>query len=61
MAAKAVAFAEALEFGKEYAAQTIKNAKVLASTLNDLGLKILGEKKRLHTITPSCCKRARLW
>jgi len=30
MAAKAIAFAEALEFGKDYASQTIKNAKALA-------------------------------
>ena len=45
MAAKAVTFAEALEFGKDYAAQTIKNAKALAEELNNLGFKILGEKK----------------
>jgi len=45
MAAKAVTFAEALEFGKDFAAQTIKNAKALAEELNNLGFKILGEKK----------------
>ena len=45
MGAKAVAFAEALEFGKDYAEQTIKNAKVLASELNNLGFKVLGEKR----------------
>ena len=45
MAAKAVTFAEALEFGKDYAAQTIKNAKALAEELNNLGFKVLGEKK----------------
>ncbi|MDA0756456.1 MAG: serine hydroxymethyltransferase [Crenarchaeota archaeon] len=45
MAAKAVAFAEALEFGKDYAEQTIKNAKVLASELNNAGFKVLGEKR----------------
>jgi len=45
MGAKAVAFAEALEFGKEYAEQTIKNAKVLASELNNVGFKVLGEKR----------------
>jgi glycine hydroxymethyltransferase len=45
MAAKAVTFAEVLEFGKDYASQTIKNAKALAVTLNDLGFKVLGEKK----------------
>jgi glycine hydroxymethyltransferase len=45
MAAKAVTFAEALEFGKDYASQTIKNAKALAVALNDLGFEVLGEKK----------------
>ena len=45
MAGKAVAFAEALEFGKDYAVQTIKNAKALAKELNNLGFKVLGEKK----------------
>jgi len=45
MAAKAVTFAEALEFGSDYASQTIKNAKALAIALNDLGFKVLGEKK----------------
>ena len=44
MAAKAVAFAETLEFGKEYASQTIKNAKALAADLNEMGFKVLGEK-----------------
>ena len=58
MAAKAVTFAEALEFGKDYADQTVKNAKALAVALNDSGFKVLGEKKRFHAITPSCCKRA---
>jgi len=45
MAAKAVTFAEVLEFGKDYAAQTIKNAKALAVELHNLGFKVLGEKK----------------
>ena len=44
MAAKAVAFAEALEFGKDYASQTIKNAKTLAAELSNIGFKVLGEK-----------------
>ena len=30
MAGKAVAFAEALEFGKDYAVQVIKNAKTVS-------------------------------
>lgn len=45
MAAKAVAFAEALEFGKRYAVQTIKNAKDLAEALNEEGFKVLGESR----------------
>ena len=45
MAAKAVTFAEALEFGKDFAAQTIKNAKALAEELDNLGFKVLGKKK----------------
>jgi glycine hydroxymethyltransferase len=45
MAGKAIAFAEALEFGKDYAAQTINNAKALASELSNIGFKVLGEKR----------------
>jgi glycine hydroxymethyltransferase len=45
MAAKAITFAEALEFGKDYAIQVIKNAKTLAESLNDCGFKVLGEKR----------------
>lgn len=45
MAAKAIAFAEALEFGKDYAKQVIKNAKALAESLNQEGFKVLGEKR----------------
>ncbi|MDH5568331.1 MAG: serine hydroxymethyltransferase [Nitrosopumilus sp.] len=45
MAGKAVAFAEALEFGKDYAVEVIKNAKSLADALNTIGFKVLGESK----------------
>lgn len=45
MAAKAVAFAEALEFGRDYASQVIKNAKALAEALNGAGFKVLGESR----------------
>ena len=45
MAGKAVAFAEALEFGKEYARQVIKNAKTLAESLSGYGFKVLGESR----------------
>ena len=45
MAAKAVTFAEALEFGKDYAVQVIKNAKALAESLSDAGFTVLGEKR----------------
>ncbi len=45
MAGKAVAFAEALEFGKDYATQVIKNAKVFAEALSGEGFKVLGESR----------------
>jgi glycine hydroxymethyltransferase len=45
MAGKAVAFAEALEFGKDYATQVIKNAKLFAEALSDNGFKVLGESR----------------
>ena len=45
MAAKAVTFAEALEFGKDYAVQVIKNAKALAESLSEAGFTVLGEKR----------------
>ncbi|MEE8255621.1 MAG: serine hydroxymethyltransferase, partial [Nitrosopumilaceae archaeon] len=45
MAAKAITFAEALEFGKDYASDVIKNAKALAEALSDCGFKVLGEKR----------------
>ncbi|AJW69774.1 serine hydroxymethyltransferase [Nitrosopumilus adriaticus] len=45
MAGKAVAFAEALEFGKDYATEVIKNAKSLADALSNAGFKVLGESK----------------
>ena len=44
VAAKAIAFAEHLEFGKAYAGQTIKNAQSLAQSLNERGFKVFGEK-----------------
>jgi len=45
MAGKAVAFAEALEFGKDYAIQVIKNAKAFAESLSSVGFKVLGESR----------------
>ncbi|MCP8318548.1 MAG: serine hydroxymethyltransferase [Candidatus Methylarchaceae archaeon HK01B] len=42
---KAIAFAEFLEFGKEYASQVIKNAKALAQALNERGFQVLGEQR----------------
>jgi glycine hydroxymethyltransferase len=45
MAAKAITFAEMLEFGKDYARQVIKNAKALAEALSGFGFKVLGEKR----------------
>ncbi len=45
VAAKAVAFAEFLKFGEEYAEQVIRNAKALAQALHEKGLKVLMENK----------------
>ena len=44
VAAKAIAFAEHLEYGEEYAKQTIKNAQALAQSLHERGFKVFGEK-----------------
>jgi glycine hydroxymethyltransferase len=44
VAAKAIAFAEHLEFGKAYAKQTIKNSQKLAQSLYERGFKVFGEK-----------------
>jgi glycine hydroxymethyltransferase len=44
VAAKAIAFAEHLEFGEAYAKQTIKNAKKFAQALYEKGFKVFGEK-----------------
>lgn len=45
MAAKAIAFAEMLEFGETYAKQVVTNAKTLAEALSDAGFKVLGEDR----------------
>ncbi len=45
VAGKAVAFAEMLAFGKEYAVQIVKNAKALGQALYERGFKVLGEKR----------------
>ena len=45
MAAKAVAFAETLEFGRAYATDVIVNAKRLAEELSSCGFTVLGEKQ----------------
>jgi glycine hydroxymethyltransferase len=44
VAGKAIALAEMLAFGKEYARQVIKNAIALAESLYNLGFDVLGEK-----------------
>jgi glycine hydroxymethyltransferase len=44
MAGKAVAFAEFIEFGEDYAKQIIENAQTLARALSDEGLNVLAEK-----------------
>jgi glycine hydroxymethyltransferase len=45
VAGKAIALAESLEFGKDYAKQVIKNAKALAEALVNHGFMVLGEKR----------------
>lgn len=45
MAGKAVAFAESLEFGKQYATQVIKNARALGEALSGAGFRVLGESR----------------
>jgi glycine hydroxymethyltransferase len=45
VAGKAIALAESLEFGKDYAIQVIKNAKAIAGDLANLGFDVLAEKK----------------
>ena len=44
VAAKAIAFAEHLEFGEAYAKQTIKNAQSFAEALHEKGFKVFGER-----------------
>jgi len=45
VAGKAIAFAEMLKFGENYADQVIKNAKALGQALYEKGLKVLAENK----------------
>jgi glycine hydroxymethyltransferase len=45
MAGVAMALAEMLEFGKEYAEQIVRNAKALGEALYDLGFNVLAEHK----------------
>src|ERR687884_883697 len=45
VAGKAIALAESLEFGKDYAKQVIKNARALAEALVGYGFGVLGEKR----------------
>ena len=44
VAAKAIAYAEHLEFGEAYAKQIIRNAQALAQALHELGFQVFGEK-----------------
>ncbi len=45
LAGKAIMFAEMLAFGREYAAQIVKNSRALAQALHERGFSVLGEKK----------------
>ncbi len=44
MAALGITLAECLEFGREYAAQIVRNSKALAQALHERGIKVLAEK-----------------
>ncbi|MBI2127035.1 MAG: aminotransferase class I/II-fold pyridoxal phosphate-dependent enzyme, partial [Thaumarchaeota archaeon] len=50
VAAKAIAFAEMIEFGRDYTSQIVKNAQALAQALHDKNIDVLGEK---HGFTKS--------
>jgi glycine hydroxymethyltransferase len=45
LAGKAIAFAEMLEFGRQYGEQVIANAKALGQALHERGLAVLGEDR----------------
>jgi glycine hydroxymethyltransferase len=45
LAGKAIAFAEMLQFGREYGNQVVENAKALAQALHERGLTVLAEHK----------------
>ena len=59
IAAKAVAFKEALtpEF-KAYQEQVVKNAKVVAETLTQRGLRIVSGGTQSHVMLVTCAPRA---
>jgi len=44
VAAKAIAYAEHLKYGEDYAKQTINNAKALGQALSEKGFEVFGEK-----------------
>src|SRR5207245_197391 len=50
MAALGITLAEFVEFGREYAAQIVRNSKALAQALHERSIKVLAEK---HGFTES--------
>src|SRR5437879_5914788 len=53
MAALGITLAEFVEFGREYAAQIVRNSKALAQALHERGIKVLAEKHgftETHTV-----------
>jgi glycine hydroxymethyltransferase len=61
VAAKALVFAEFLEFGRRYARDVVANARALGEGLADLGEKVLGEKNgytRSHQVAVDVVKYA---
>jgi glycine hydroxymethyltransferase len=49
VAALALATAEAIAFGEEFMAQTVKNARALAASLDERGIPMLGRHKNFTT------------
>ncbi len=45
VAGKAIAFSEMLKFGKDYAEQVVKNAKMMGQALYEKGLEVFAEDK----------------
>ena len=61
VAGKAIALAESLEFGKDYAEQVIKNARALAEDLSWFWIWCPRRKTGLYCITSNCSGCFKVW